>query len=187
LIVSSDAASAGLGGSFGKGWPGSLTELDRKPATIPELLDALARVYREAAALADRAYEAIQHHAFDPYREFCEKRAEHSALASVLCNRIGSAPQDPRWITAIDEAERGLLTLSIQACVKFCFALSASPLLPIGVRETFLSELEMLRASREQLVPIKDEAGVAALLDEIETSLMLLEEIVGRAPALEEF
>jgi len=41
--------------------------------------------------------------------------------------------------------------LSIQACVKFSFALSATPLMPIGARETFIHEVESA-GRREQLL-----------------------------------
>jgi hypothetical protein len=59
--------------------------------------------------------------------------------------------------------------------------------MPIGARETFLHELEMLRTTRDLLTPRKDEESVRNLIDELETALMILEEIVDRAPALEEF
>jgi hypothetical protein len=45
----------------------------------------------------------------------------------------------------------------------------------------------MLRAAREQLTPIREDEGVASLVDELDMALMILEEIVDRAPALEEF
>src|SRR6202043_2226993 len=128
----------------GRGWPGSLLDgRQRQPARVPDLLAALARVHAEALERAERAYEAIQHHAYDPYREFCEKRAEHAALVSVLRGRIGPKPEDPRWADVANKHDRGLITLSIQACLKFSFALSATPLMPIGARETFIHELEM--------------------------------------------
>lgn len=172
----------------GQGWPGShATGGTRKPANVPELFAALARIQAEAGVLAERAYEAIQHHAYDPYREFCEKRAEHAALVSVLRGRIGPKPENPNWVGAANRHDRALLTLSIQACVKFSFALSATPLMPMGARETFIHEVGMLRAARGQLLPVKEEEGVGSLLDELEMALMILEEIVDRAPALEEF
>jgi hypothetical protein len=172
----------------GKGWFGSpLESKERKPAQVPELLAALARVHGEAKALAERAYEAIQNHAYDPYREFCEKRAEHAALVSVLRSRIGPKPERPEWLATASQYDRALLTLSVQACLKFSYALSATPLMPIGARETFIHEVEMLRAARDQLTPLREEEGVASLLDELEMALMILEEIVNRAPALEEF
>src|SRR5207302_10736023 len=79
---------------------------DSQPARIPELLAALSRVHSEAIVLADKAYEAIQHRSFDPYRAYCEKRKEHAALVSVLRGRIGPNPQDPGWLVAIDREER---------------------------------------------------------------------------------
>jgi hypothetical protein len=170
------------------GWAGGVPSGRRgKPAQIPELLTALARIQDEARVIAERAYEAIQNHAYDPYREFCEKRAEHEALVSVVRSRIGPKPEHPEWLKAANAHDRALLTLSIQACLKFSFALSATPLMPIGARETFIHELEMLRSARERLQAIKDEEGVAALLDELDMALMILEEVVNRAPALEEF
>jgi hypothetical protein len=181
-----DRSSSGKGG---KSWPGARpdNERDAKPATIDALLLAIARVGEEAILLADRAYEAIQHHAFDPYRQFCEKRAEHAALVSVLRARIGPKPKDPKWVPAVDLQDAALLRLSIQACVKFAFALSATPLMPLGARETFMHEVGMLQAARTQLQSAKDQEGTADLLGELEMALMILEEIVEKAPAFEEF
>jgi hypothetical protein len=173
----------------GRDWPGAHGEnvRDSKPATIAELLDAVARVRAEAVGLADRAYEAIQRHAFDPYRQFCEKRAEHAALVSVLRAHIGPKPKDASWLPAINLEDSSLLRLSIQACVKFAFALSATPQMPLGARETFMHEVGMLQAARTQLQAIKADEGVAGLLDELEMALMILEEVVEKAPAFEEF
>jgi hypothetical protein len=177
------------GGKGGRNWPGASGGDGReaKPATIDALLVAIARVRAEAVLLADRAYEAIQHHAFDPYRQFCEKRAEHAALVSVLRARIGPKPKDPKWAPAIDLEDSSLLRLSIQACVKFAFALSATPLMPLGARETFMHEVGMLQAARTQLESVKDDETVASLLGELEMALMILEEVVEKAPAFEEF
>jgi hypothetical protein len=130
-----DRSSTGKGG---RSWPGARggDGHEAKPATIEALLLAIARVGAEAVSLAGGAYEAIQHHAFDPYRQFCEKRAEHAALVSVLRARIGPKPKDPKWAPVIDLEDSSLRRLSIQACVKFAFALSATPLMPLGARET---------------------------------------------------
>jgi len=177
------------GGKGGRNWPGASGGDGReaKPATIDALLVAIARVRAEAVLLADRAYEAIQHHAFDPYRQFCEKRAEHAALVSALRARIGPKPKDPKWAPAIDLEDSSLLRLSIQACVKFAFALSATPLMQLGARETFMHEVGMLQAARTQLESVKDDETVASLLGELEMALMILEEVVEKAPAFEEF
>ncbi len=177
------------GGISEASWPGARAEnsLQARAASVPELLQAIARVRSEAAVLAEGAYEAIQRHAFDPYRKFCDKRKEHAALASVLRSHIGSRPQDPSWTRAVSEEESSLIRLSIQACVKFAFALSAKPLMPLGARETFITEIAMLHAAHEQLWSVKDEEGIAGLLSEIDLALMILEEIIEKAPAFEEF
>jgi hypothetical protein len=175
--------------NFGTRWPGSPADSkwDKHPAEVPVLLDALARVGAEAVVLAERAYEAIQHHSFDPYREFCDKRAEHSALVSVLRAQIGPKPREMSWPAAVNKQERALIMMSVQACMKFVFALSANPLMPLGARETFIHELAMLQTARDQLTPHREEEGVAGVLDELEMALMILEEIVEKAPAFEEF
>jgi hypothetical protein len=173
---------------FSNSWPGGYVDDSRlrKAANVPALLRALARIRTEAVALSDRAYEAIQHHSFDPYREFCDKRAEHAALVSVLRGQIGPKPKETGWVNAVTTESHALVTLSIQACLKFAFALSANALMPLGARETFLHELTMLRGARDQLAARTAEDGVAGLLDELETALMILEEIVDRSPALQE-
>jgi hypothetical protein len=65
--------------------------------------------------------------------------------------------------------------------------LSATPLMPLGARETFMHEVGMLQSARAQLQSAKDDEGVAGLLDELEMALMILEEVVEKAPAFEEF
>src|SRR5258708_24950514 len=119
------------GGISDVAWLGARAQNARlvRPTSVPELLQAIARVRSEAAVLADKAYEAIQRHAFDPYRKFCDKRKEHAALASVLRSHIGPRPQDPSWARSGSEEESSLIRFSIQACVKFAFALSAKPLM----------------------------------------------------------
>jgi hypothetical protein len=116
-----------------------------KPPAIAALLPAIDRIHSEAVVLADNAHEAIQRHSFGPYRQFCEKRAEHAALVSVLRAHITARPQDPSWTQTVNQAESSLVRLSIQACVKFAFALSANPQMPLGARETFIHELAMLQ------------------------------------------
>jgi hypothetical protein len=59
--------------------------------------------------------------------------------------------------------------------------------MPLGARETFMHEVGMLQAARAQLQSVTDDESIASLLDELEMALMILEEVVEKAPAFEEF
>lgn len=162
------------------------------PASLEQLLDALKRLWAEAAALGEQAYVAIQHHSFEPYWNFRAKIDEHAALVEVLRGRVIRLREQRRReaevvAAAVDREEHEILVLTVKCCNKFCFALSANPLLPIGARETFIHEIDALNQARailERTPPDKLEAGV---LDDLDTAKMILEEIIEKSPSLTNF
>jgi hypothetical protein len=162
------------------------------PASMADLLQALKRLWAEAAALAENAYVAIQQHSFEPYWTFRAKINEHSALVAVIRGRIQQL-QDLRSrqahiaAKAVDREEQEILILTVKACLKFCFALSANPWLPIGARETFIHEIDALNQARSVLEKMKPEELPQGLLDDLDTARMILEEIIGKSPSLVSF
>jgi hypothetical protein len=162
------------------------------PASVGQLVGALKRLCAEATRLAEQAYLAIQNHSFEPYWTFRAKLNEHAALMAVI---RGRAPQHGEMrqagvegvMAAVDHAEQQILILTVRASLKFCFALSANPWLPVGARETFSHEIDTLKHAREvlELVPV-DELP-QDLLDEIGMAQMILEEIIQKSPSLADF
>ncbi len=158
-------------------------------ASVEELLTALARLYTEAAALAEEAYLAIQHHSYQPYAAFRAKLAEHAALIAVLRSRssrpgeIGGV-EARRIAESVDAAEIEITVLVAQASLKFCFALSANPLLPLGARETFISEIDALQQVKSTLERMPSDKLPANLVDEVETAGMILQEVIDKSPSL---
>jgi hypothetical protein len=162
------------------------------PASVGQLVGALKRLRAEATRLAEQAYLAIQNHSFEPYWTFRAKLNEHAALMAVI---RGRAPQHGEMrqagvegvMAAVDHAEQQILILTVRASLKFCFALSANPWLPVGARETFSHEIDTLKHAREvlELVPV-DELP-QDLLDEIGMAQMILEEIIQKSPSLADF
>lgn len=156
-------------------------------ATDAELLAAAARIRAELAEVAEKAYQAIQKHSFATYYQFASKRTEHAAVICVIRSRCNE--KKPELARAAAQEEFLALKSTVQSVTKFLFALSAVPSLPIGASETFLSEYEYLKTTREKLTldGAQTDQEKAAIRDDIETALMLLEEILGKAPTLEEF
>jgi hypothetical protein len=161
------------------------------PASMAELLDALKRLWAEAAALAENAYLAIQQHSFEPYWTFRAKINEHAALVAVIRGRIQKlhdvrSRQADIAGKAVDREEQEILILTVKACLKFCFALSANPWLPIGARETFIHEIDQLNQARAVLEKAPDTLPTG-LLDDLDTAKMILEEIIDKSPSLVSF
>jgi hypothetical protein len=162
------------------------------PASMAQLLDALKRLWAEAAALAETAYVAIQQHSFEPYWTFRAKLNEHSALVAVIRGRIQQlrdlrSRQADIVGKAVDREEQEILILTVKACLKFCFALSANPWLPIGARETFMHEIDSLNSARAVLEKAPPDTLPRGLLDDIDTARMILEEIIDKSPSLASF
>ena len=162
------------------------------PASMAELLKALKRLWAEAAAMAEHAYLAIQQHSFEPYWTFRAKINEHSALVAVIRGRIQQLKelrlrQAGIVADAVDREEEEVVILTVKACLKFCFALSANPWLPIGARETFIHEIDALTEARAILEKAKPEKLPQGILDDIDTARMILEEIIDKSPSLTSF
>ena len=157
------------------------------PAHIPELVGGLRRLRCEAVLLAMEAYEAIQHSSYEPYWLFREKLDEHGALIEVIRGRLPHLKEAEPVAASLDDEEIEILVLAVQSCLKFCYALSARPLLPVGARETFFHELDALRQARRVFEALAKEKLPAGILDELDQALMLLEEIVEKAPSLVDF
>lgn len=162
------------------------------PASMADLLAALKRLRAEAAVLGVQAYVAIQHHSFEPYWTFRAKIDEHAALVAVIRGRLEKFRElrknDAEDVgPAADQEEHEILALTIRACLKFCFALSANPLLPIGARETFIHEIDALNQARAILERMPPETLEPGLIDDLDTAKMILEEIIEKSPSLTDF
>ena len=162
------------------------------PASIAELAAALKRLWTEAATLAEHAYIAIQHHSYEPYWTFRAKIEEHAALVAVLRGRMATLRElrvkgVDEHAQSIDREEKEIVMLTVKACLKFCFALSANPWLPIGARETFIHEIDALQQSRQLLEKVPVESLPAGLFDDIDTARMILEEVIEKSPSLDDF
>src|SRR5579864_7945817 len=118
-------------------------------AGLTDLTAALARLRGEAERLAEEAYQGIQRHSYRGYWKFRTKLGEHAALVAVVRSRSqqmmaleGGAAR--LALQAAEREERDMFILAIRSSLRFGFALSANTTLPLGARETFVHELEML-------------------------------------------
>jgi hypothetical protein len=162
------------------------------PASMGQLLGALKRLRAEATTLAEHAYVAIQQHSFEPYWTFRAKIAEHAALVEVVRGRLPRlremrSPNVDTIAAMVDREEQEILILTVKACLKFCFALSANPWLPVGARETFGHEVDTLQNARHVLEVVPADELPQDLLDDIGTAQMILEEIIAKSPPLTDF
>jgi hypothetical protein len=152
------------------------------------LIKALERIRLEAAAFATEAQAAIERRSFDPYRLFRSKIEEHKALASVIRARLADGSEQAALAEIVDTEERLRLELLVRASLGFLYALSATPVLPIGARETFIGELESLALARERLGAPECEGRLSeGVIDDLDTARMILEEIAEKAPQLLDF
>jgi hypothetical protein len=156
--------------------------------TLRGLMKALERIRREAERMAFEAQLAIERHSFDPYRLFRSKIEEHEALASVIRARLAGARDDDGIGDGLTRDERLRYELLVRASLRFFYALSATPMLPIGARETFIGELESLGAMRERLSAPEDRGLLSeGVIDDLDPARMILEEIAEKAPQLLDF
>lgn len=149
---------------------------------------AMQRIRGEAEIMAREAQLAIERHSFDPYRLFRRKIEEHQALASVIRARTsGSRDKDGIGDGMVRE-ERLRYELLVRASLRFFYALSATPMLPMGARETFIDELESLVEVRNRLESPEHKGQLSAgVIDDLDTARMILEEIAEKAPQLLDF
>lgn len=156
--------------------------------TIDGLLQALQRIRGEAESLAHEAQLAIERHSFDPYRLFRSKVEEHEALASIIRARNPGRSDKPMVDAAVLQEERLRNEMLVRASLRFFYALSATPILPIGARETFIGELESLTVMRDRLgAPEHKDKLSDGIIDDLDTARMILEEIAEKAPQLLDF
>ncbi len=165
--------------------------LDKTPGdrqSLDALLQALERIRKEAESLAREAQHAIERHSFDPYRLFRSKVEEHEALASVLRARQLGRAEEARLTETLLREERLRHEMLVAASLRFFYALSATPILPVGARETFIGELESLVVMRERLSAPEYEGQLSdGIIDDLDTARMILEEIAEKAPQLLDF
>jgi hypothetical protein len=152
------------------------------------LVQALARIRSDAERQAEAAQLAIERHSFDPYRVFRSKIEEHEALVSVIRARLTGHKEEDEIVEIVAREERLRFELLVRSSLRFFYALSASPFLPIGARETFIGELQSLAVARERLTSPEHSPHLSAgVIDDLDTSRLILEEIAEKAPRLLDF
>jgi len=159
-------------------------------AEVKELLSALERQCREAMALAKTAESDASKHSFGAYRAFRDKVGEFQALVILIEGRLrnvaGSRVDDLR--AEFERLDALMLSVLVRASMRFFFVLSANPILPMGAREIFVSELRSLHDAHEKLRrPNYADKIVADLERDLDTASLILEEIIDKAPGMLNF
>ena len=149
-------------------------------AEVKELLSALERQCREAMVLAKTAEADATKHSFGAYRAFRDKVGEFQALVILIEGRLRTV--------AGSRVDALMLSVLVRASMRFFFVLSANPILPMGAREIFVTELRSLHDAHEKLRR-PNYAGkiVAGLENDLDTASLILEEIIDKAPGLLNF
>ncbi len=157
---------------------------------VKGLLGALERQCREAIGLASTAEKEASKHSFAAYRGFRDKVGEFQALVILIEGRLRNLAEG-RADDLRQEFERLdilMLTTLVRASMRFFFVLSANPILPLGAREVFVSELRSLHDAHEKLRrPDYAERLSRDLENELEMASQILEEIIDKAPSLIHF
>lgn len=157
---------------------------------IKSLLEALERQAREAISLARSAEAEASKHSFVAYRNWRDKVGEFQALVILIEGRLKNCV-DHRVDDLRGEFERLdilMLSVLVRASMRFFFVLSANPILPIGAREMFVSELRSLHDAHERLRrPGYKEKLNDDLSKDLDTASLILEEIIDKAPGMLNF
>ncbi|CAK0771272.1 DUF2383 domain-containing protein [uncultured Gammaproteobacteria bacterium] len=156
-------------------------------AEVQSLIGALERQAREAITLAQAAEHEVSKHSFAAYRAFREKVGEFQAVVILIEGRLRNLV-DARSDDLRQEFERLdtlMLSVLVRASMRFFFVLSANPVMPLGAREIFVSELRSLHDASEKLNR-PDYAGRVTpdLQRDLEMASQILEEIIDKAPGL---
>jgi hypothetical protein len=163
------------------------------PASIrnlQELFDALDRVIGEVNALAEDTQAGIARHSFSPYYAYRAAIDQYEALYVTIESKIRRLPSSSQvpYAQRLLGFERRLLSLTIKAAFAYFFALSAIPILPIGIRELFMRELRELREARERLhAPEHADQLPEDLEMDLDTAEEILIEVMEKAPSLLNF
>lgn len=159
-------------------------------AEVKQLLGALERQAREAITLAGNAEREASKHSFAAYRAFRDKVGEFQALVILIEGRLRKLV-DARSDDLRAEFERLdtlMLSVLVRSSMRFFFVLSANPILPLGAREIFVSELRSLHDASEKLQrPNYAGSLTPDLQKDLETASLILEEIIDKAPSLLNF
>jgi hypothetical protein len=161
-------------------------------ATIADLSAALPRLRDEAVLIAEQALLGIEQHTYRPYWKFRAKLSEHGALIAVIRSRAQQMSAFDRGDARVatqkaEREEREMCVFSIRASLRFGFALSANPTLPLGARETFIHEMATLDEARAVIEASPPDSLPEGIRDDIVTARMILEEIIEKSPPLTDF
>ena len=157
---------------------------------LQELFEALDRVIDEVAVLADETQHGISKHSFSPYYAYRAAIDQYEALHVTVDGKIQRLPSNARspHKARLLEFERRLLSTTIKAAFTYFFALSAIPILPVGIREMFMRELRELRDARERLrSPDHGNLVPPDLSDDLDVAEEILVEVMAKAPSLLSF
>lgn len=159
-------------------------------AEIKSLLEALERQAREAIALAKTAEAEASKHSFVAYRAWRDKVGEFQALVILIEGRLKNCVEHRTDDLRAEFERLDILMLSVlvRASMRFFFVLSANPILPLGAREMFVSELRSLHDAHEKLRrPGYVEKLNEDLSKDLDTASLILEEIIDKAPGMLNF
>lgn len=158
---------------------------------VEKFLSKLESQARKLVALADVIEKTVDTTEVTGYRPFREEVDNFKALSLVITDRLAKLEKHPKK----DELEEQfhklqilMLRIVIKTSLKFFFVMSAKPVLPLGAREMFQSELRTLyeaerMISNPRYVSHLDEGAK----DDLEIAKEILQEIIENAPALLNF
>ncbi|HWK45605.1 MAG TPA: hypothetical protein VNT30_12860 [Stellaceae bacterium] len=157
---------------------------------LDKLLAALDRAIGEVSTQAEMTHTAITNHSFGAYYDYRDSISQYDALVVTINHRKSSVPlsAQERITRYLLVRERRVLAVIIRATFDFFYALSAIPVLPIGIRELFAREINSLEVTKTRLRSPEHEGHLAPELQEdLELAQEILTEIMQKAPSLLNF
>lgn len=157
---------------------------------VEEFLKELEFQAREIISVAERAETEADRHSYDLYYQFRDKASQFETFCIIIEQRlhnIDSAKVED-LNQKFDELSILMYTTLIKASIRFFFVLSANPVLPLGAKEIFLSELRSLYNTKKKLADPKYQGLIdEEALQNLEIAEEILNEIIEKAPSLLEF
>lgn len=155
---------------------------------VAGLLDALESKAAEVRSVLVGAQQALSRDSLEGYLRFREVSTEFDAFCIIvdmrLRNMADAAPVDAmrsRYDDCVFSVSRTL----IDASLRILFALSERPVLPLGSKDVFLTELKALYYTREKLGERRFESRIDdATRAQLSKAEQILMQIIDRAPAM---
>ena len=159
-------------------------------ADINQLISALERQATEILSFAGKTGDDNRGELYRTKEQFRERVSIFESLlltAEAKLDSIGRDKRD-RLRRQIDQLALFVLSKSVHANIEYCRLVQADEAMPLWARDMFRRDVNVLEDARERLTQPKYADRVRQEdLDNIETMIRILEDLIEKAPDMPEF